>query len=57
MEFYQAALSILEDEIELVAEDQREGHFNYYLPHCGNGIEEISGYERLVYQNAIQILM
>tara|TARA_R110002050_G_scaffold300722_2_gene471951 strand:+ start:97570 stop:98070 length:501 start_codon:yes stop_codon:yes gene_type:complete len=37
---------------ELLAQDEREGHFNYYLPHCSDGIEGVTGFERLIYQQA-----
>ena len=29
-----------------------QDHLNYYLPHCPNGITEVKGYARIVYENA-----
>lgn len=31
---------------------QKDWHQNFYLPHCGaNGVEEVFGYDRLIYEN------
>ncbi len=55
MEFYHSAPPVLssnESVVELVALNERSGHFNYYLPHCATGIEGVNGYERLIYKDA-----
>lgn len=31
--------------------DQSGNYLNYYLPHCGNGITDVRGYRRIVYEN------
>jgi hypothetical protein len=57
MEFYQGTpptINETESDINLVAQDERAGHFNYYLPHCSDGVEEVTGYERLIYKQAYQ---
>lgn len=32
--------------------EQTGDHLNYYLEHCGSGIENVPGYSRIVYQDA-----
>ncbi|UTW66769.1 T9SS type A sorting domain-containing protein [bacterium SCSIO 12643] len=54
MEFYQGTPSINVNEAvdNPVPKNQKEEHLNYYLPHCSEGIEQVHGYERLVYEDA-----
>jgi hypothetical protein len=57
MKFYHPAsvsTNINESSIELIAQDERSGHYNYYLSHCPDGIEGVTGYERLIYKQAYQ---
>lgn len=37
---------------DAVALEQKPHHLNFYLPHCGsNGITDVNGYSRIVYEN------
>jgi len=54
MEFYHgtASVNISEATDNPIPKNQKEEHLNYYLPHCADGIEQVHGYERLVYEDA-----
>jgi hypothetical protein len=50
MEFYHFVPPT--EDVTLTAQDENALFYNYYLPHCGAGVEEVHGNERLVYQDA-----
>jgi len=37
--------------ITILKSEMVEGYFNYYLPHCANGITKVSAFNKVVYEN------
>lgn len=37
--------------IEIIKENKVEGHLNYYLDHCTNGITKVGAYNKIIYKN------
>ncbi|OJV54360.1 MAG: hypothetical protein BGO31_09325 [Bacteroidetes bacterium 43-16] len=37
---------------QLIPYEEAKDHLNYYLPHCPNGVTDVNGYARIVYENA-----